>query len=131
VTFECDANRLKVTNGTPRAIARGVHLKVGRGGQSVPFGAVPAGGSITVDVVPSPFDPLRDLGYAPDSFAGKLLKDHFQQLPHLYRTENLSRQKEFLVCVLEEDGKPSVGVDARLSSDSRTITLLQVLEGRP
>ncbi len=131
VTFEGDGTVLRVANGTKRRIVRGIHLKVGRGGSAIPFGELPPGGSIEVQPVPAPYDPLRDLGYAPDSLAARLLQEHFLRLPHLYRSERLNRQKEFLICVLEGEDPPPVTVDARLSSASRSLTLLHLAEDRP
>jgi hypothetical protein len=130
VSFEFDGGTLRVKNGTRRAIARGVHLRVGRGGASVPFGAVPPGGSVEVQAVPAPYDPLRDLGFGPKSLPHVLFTDYFQRLPQLFQSERVERQREFLVCLLENDPSPPVAVDARLSSESRTLTFLQVGEDR-
>jgi hypothetical protein len=133
ITFkETARGRLRVANGSPHAIRRGVYVVAGYGGYASAFGAVPAGGSVEVAVDEGRYEPVADLGFERESFGGRLLTPYFAPLPTLYRQREAARgrQHRFLVCLLE-DGTPPVSVNARLSGSGRSLVLLHVLEEAP
>ncbi len=129
ISFSALRGRLRVTNHSPQAIRRGVFVAAGHGGYACPFGAVPAGGSVEVALNESRYEPVADLGFARETFAGRLLTPYFAPLPTLYRQREAAkgRQHRFLVCLLEDD-PPPVRLNARTSGASRSLTLLHVME---
>ncbi|HLF93452.1 MAG TPA: hypothetical protein VJB14_08315 [Planctomycetota bacterium] len=131
VHFETAADRLKITNLSSYPIRRGLYVEHGNGAFAFPFGEVAAGKTLEVAVLRDRYRPLEDLGFGPESFGGRMLAPTFDPLMHARRREveegSVRRRSRALVCLLDE-GTPTVVVDARLSGESRSLTLLHVAD---
>lgn len=130
VHLESTGDRVKVTNLTPFTIRRGLVLESGEGGGTTPFGEVAAGKSTEVQVGPGHRRPYEDLGITRESFAGRMLAPTLDPLVSSYvRPADPLRSEtgRSLLCILQEE-EPPVRVDAGLSGDSRSLTILHVGE---
>ena len=133
IRWESGADRLKVINGSGLAIERAILVRAGRGGWASPLGAVAPGATAEAPLDTGRWSPLEDLGFDERSLGARVLGGPLGGLRLLYQRDDgqaLTRQEEFLVCVLREEG-PGPEINARLSGDSRSVSVLFVRKDRP
>jgi hypothetical protein len=129
VRFDVQGLGLRVNNDSSRSIERGIFVQTGRDPKIVPFAAIPPGGG-TDAAIPSAADsdPVRALGFGPDTLGDRLLRPWLSAAVRPLRPgETNESARRFLICVLKEDRRP-VQLDARVSDRSRELTLLHVAE---
>jgi hypothetical protein len=128
VRFEVEGAGLRVQNDSPRLIERGIFVQTGREPCVVPFGEIPAGGRAEAAVLPAMPDPVKALGFGPDTLGDRILRPWFSMTVRPLRIgETAESTRRFLICVLRDERRP-VQVDARVSDRSRSLTLLHVAE---
>jgi hypothetical protein len=128
VRFEMGGAGLRVENDSPRIIERGIFVQTGRDPCVVPFGEIPSGGRAEAVVLPAVPDPVKALGFGPDTLGDRILRPWFAMAVRPLRSGEVAETSQrFLICVLREDRR-SVQVDARVSDRSRSLTLLHVAE---
>lgn len=133
VSFEPAGGSVRIVNGSPRQIERGLFVQTG--GPDVvliPFGPVAPGQSAEARADGPRLPPLVALGIPPDSLGSRLLRPWLDTIARRPRQDASLQAKpaRFLVCVLKDEGEP-LRVDAPASSRSRAVTLLHVAEARP
>lgn len=133
ISFEAAGPSVKIDNGSPRQIERGLFIQTG--GMEIvviPFGPVEPGKSAEATADGPRPAPLSALGIAPDTLGDRLLRSWLETVVRRPRPESghNPRPARFLVCVLKEDGEP-LKIDARASDRSRAVTLLHVAEALP
>jgi hypothetical protein len=127
IRFDLEGPVVKVTNSSPRHIARGVYVQIDRESMVVPIGEIAPGKTGEGKIDLRRIGPVEALGLEPDSLGDRLLRSWLDTLLRRNRSFDTLEQKpqKFLICVLKDDPDP-VRVDARISDRSRTITLLYV-----
>ncbi|HVE42193.1 MAG TPA: hypothetical protein VNM14_20080 [Planctomycetota bacterium] len=128
VSFDVEGAGLRVQNNSARVIERGIYVQTGREPCVVPFGEIAAGGRAEAVVLPGAPDPVRALGFDPDSLGDRILRPWFAMTVRPLRVgETVETARRFLICVMRDERRP-VQVDARISDRSRSLTLLHVAE---
>ena len=119
---------MKIHNGSPRTILRGVLVQTGVDSSMTPCPQIEPGQSFEAALDAPKTQGPDVLGLEVDSLGDTLLRPWLEPIA-LRRggDPDPSRPRRFLLCVLRDEGEP-VSVDARLSSRSRSITLLHVEE---
>lgn len=133
VSFEAAGAAVRVTNGSPRQIEKGVFIQTGGAELLVlPFGAVASGQTSEARADGPRLSPLAALGIAPDTLGDRLLRSWLETITRRPRSDSAynTRPVRFLVCILKEEGEP-LRIDARASDRSRAVTLLHVTEATP
>lgn len=128
VRFTVEGGRLKIDNGSARAIERGVYFQTGFDAQAVPFGAVDPGRSAELPIPPSPSAPGDIAGFPPGSLGECVLRAWVEPLTSRPAPGSAAGQPQrFLLCVLKDEGAP-VTVKSGTSGRSQSVTLLHVME---
>ncbi|HLY10792.1 MAG TPA: hypothetical protein VKW04_15925 [Planctomycetota bacterium] len=128
IRFSVEGRRLKIHNGSARVIERGVFVQTGREGASLPFSGLGAGGDFEAPLSGAQRLGFDALGLAPGSLGETLLRPWLDSVSGEPAGASANGQTQrFLLCILRDEGAP-VTVDARLSSRSRSVTVLHVAE---
>jgi hypothetical protein len=133
VRWEMRDGRVRVRNGSALAIDRALLVRAGRGGFASPLGAVAPGAEVEAPLDAGRWSPLVDLGFEERSLGARVLGHPLGGLRQLYQRDDgrpVVQQEEFLLCVLRDD-VPGAEIDARLSAESRSLSLLFVRKERP
>jgi hypothetical protein len=125
VRFSVKGGRVTVRNDSPRLIERAVYVETGTTPIAIPIPSLEPGKDFEAPLSGANERGMEALGLAPDSLGETVLRPWLEGL-FLGNARGTSVER-FLVCVLRDEGAP-VTVDARLSSRSRSITLLHVAE---
>lgn len=131
VSFETSAGRLKVVNGSPLAIARGIHYRVKNGAEmsAVAFGPAGPGAGVEVPLSTARWTPVEDLDFGPASLGAAVLEGSFLSNPRWVPEQALG-ERDFLVCVLADDA-PLIEIDSRRPGKTHALSLLIVRKGAP
>jgi hypothetical protein len=127
VTFTASAGVVRIANGSPHPIRRGVYVEAMNGGFATPFGPVAPGATVEAVLDESRARPAADLGFPPESYVARSIGPWLDSLLDPRRPREDRKRERFLLCVLEE-GDPPVRVDAASPGRSRSATLLHVEE---
>lgn len=128
VRFEAGGGVVTIRNDSPLGIERGVYIQTGREPAVAGFGEIPPGGDAVATAAPIAQDPVRVLGFQPESLGESILRPWAAGLFRSPRADEVQdKGRKFLICVLRAEPEP-VRIDARLSERSRSVTLLHVAE---
>jgi len=129
VRFTLEGDKVRIVNGSPHVIERGVFLQTGTELRSAPFGRIEPGGSAEVTTSRLQTTATEAAGFPPESLGDCALKSWLDTISGTPSPASPTLTVHpFLLCVLKE-GEPTVTVDARLSGRSQALTLLHVSEG--
>jgi hypothetical protein len=128
IEFQTADGVLRVRNGTPHAVARGLHVRrVAEALVGTPFGAVEPGGLVEVPLAQGRWEPQADLAFGERSVGGAVIGE---LTGGLNRSSGGAGGTELLVCVLADDS-PRIEVDGRAVGREHSLTLLTAWkEGR-
>ncbi|HEX7896619.1 MAG TPA: hypothetical protein VF950_02590 [Planctomycetota bacterium] len=132
VRWELRNGKVRVKNGSAFSIERAILVRAGRGGWSSPVGAIAPGGDVEAPLDTARWSPIADLGFDDRSLGARVLGGPLGGLRLLYQRDDgrsVVQQEEILVCVIREDG-PGAEVNARLSGESRSVSVLFVRKER-
>jgi hypothetical protein len=131
IRFERSEAGLKVSNGSPLAIARGLHVRrVGDRNVGSPFGAAAPGADAAAPLAAARWEPMSDLGFGPGSVGAAVFEGALDGRFGLASSGPGTQRAEVLLCVLADDS-PLLEIDARAPGRERSLVLLAVWkEGR-
>jgi hypothetical protein len=128
VSYEVDGAVVRIRNGSPHAMERGVVVRTGVAGDSTPFGPVAPGATVEVPLARGKMNPVDDLGFAPGTLGADVLEPFLREVASFRGARHSALPSSFLVAVLRDE-RPAIRVDASLSSASRSLTLLIAVPG--